>query len=337
MKKTYQANINGQIFNIDDDAFELLNNYLEQLRLTFNSNESAEIVSDIESRICELLTERMKNGSAIVGITDVNYVIQTMGRPEDLGDENSQSDGDSKSEQRPFFSFNLPGKKRLYRNMQNKVFGGVFGGLATYLGWEANIMRVLYVVLAFCTQIWPMTILYLIVWMIMPAAKTPRQILEMTGDPVNLNSVGQAVMATSPNGSNYNSTGSSDGGFFVTMFTVIGKGLMAILGLVAGVISFACLTVLFCIIAGSITFSFFSDPLILCKLDLCPPETAWAAICATGCVLAAIFALFGLMALGAFAVVFNQKGASKAAVATTLIVSTLLFAAAAVLTIYIMP
>jgi len=337
MKKTYQANINGQIFNIDDDAFELLNNYLEQLRLTFHGNESAEIVGDIESRICELLTERMKTGPAIVGITDVNYVIQTMGRPEDLGDESAQPDGGNSSEQRPFISFNLPGKKRLFRNMQNKVFGGVWGGLATYLGWEANIMRVLYVVLAFCTQIWPMTILYLLAWMIIPAARTPRQILEMTGEPVNLNSVGQAVMATNPAGSYYNSTGSGDGGFFVSLLTVIGKGLMAILGLVAGVISFACLCGLFCIISGIFAFSFFSDPHILDGLNLLPPETGWAAVCAIGCVVTGIFALFGLMSLGAFAVVFNQKGISKAAVITTLVVSALLFATAAVLAFFIIP
>lgn len=335
MKKTYQANIDGQIFNIDDDAFELLNNYLEQLRLTFHGNESAEIVSDIESRIRELLTERMNNGSTIVGLADVNYVIQTMGRPEDLSDESAQADGANRADQRPFISFNLPGKKRLYRNMQNKVFGGVFGGLATYLGWEANIMRVLFVVLAFFTKLFPLTILYLLVWMIMPAARTPRQRLEMTGEPVNLNSVGQAVMASSPAGSEYGATGNSDGGFFVTMLTVIGKGLMAIMGIAAGMVSFGCLIGLFCIIAGTIAYSFFSAPQILTNIQMFPPEIGWAPLCAAACSLAAIFALFGLMALGAFAVVFNQKGASKAAVTSTLIVSALLFAAAAVFAISI--
>lgn len=197
----------------------------------------------------------MNNGSTIVGLADVNYVIQTMGRPEDLSDDTDG--GEAGAEQRPFISFNMKGKKSLYRNMQNKVFGGVLGGFATFLGWEANIMRVLFIVLACCTYIWPITIIYLLLWMIIPAAKTPRQILEMTGEPVNLNSVGQAVMATSP--VEQNVVGSSDGGFFVAMLTALGKGMMAILGLVAGVVSFVCLVGVFCIIAGSITYSFSSS------------------------------------------------------------------------------
>lgn len=337
MKKTYQANIDGQIFNIDDDAFDLLNNYLEQLRLTFRGNEGQEIVADIESRIRELLNDRMKNGSTIVGLTDVNYVIQTMGRPEDLGGESTEESADTNAEQRPFISFNLPGKKRLFRNMQNKVFGGVIGGLATFLGWEANIMRLLLVVLALFTYVWPLIICYLLAWMIIPAARTPRQILEMTGEPVNLNSVGQAVMATNPAGTDQNVVASSDGGFFVSMLTFIGKALMAILGLIAGCISFACLVALFCIIAGSIAFSLFAYPQILTGFDLSPLETGWTSVLAVGCGLASVVAIFGLMTFGAFAVVFNQKGASKTAVVTTLTVSALLIATAAIMGIFILP
>lgn len=340
MKKTYQANIDGQIFNIDDDAFELLNNYLEQLHLTFPGNDGKEIVADIESRIRELLTEHISTGANIISIEDVKNVIQRMGWPQELGNETTSStcddstEGSQKnngSEHPPFISFNLPGKKRLFRNMRNKVFGGVFGGIATYLGWDANVMRILYVLLTFFTYLWPMTIIYLLLWMIIPAAKTPSQILEMTGEPVNLNSVGQVVMATNPVSSDQ---GSGDGNFFVAILTIIGKTLMGILGLIAGVISFACLVALFCIISGSISFAFFSYPKILDGLNMLPPDTCWAQIWGGASILAGIFAIFGLMAFGAFAVVLNQKGASKPVVATTLIISTMLFAIAAVLLIF---
>ena len=75
MKRTFSANIDGQIFHIDEDAFNLLNNYLEQLRQTFHGNEGSEIVGDIESRIRELFSERIGAGARVIVISDVNNVI----------------------------------------------------------------------------------------------------------------------------------------------------------------------------------------------------------------------------------------------------------------------
>ena len=136
MKRTFPANIDGQIFYIDEDAFELLRNYLDQLRAVFRGSEGQEIISDIESRIRELFAERISAGANVIVLADVNNVIATMGRPEDLGEESQEqgsplpppADNDTA---RPFISINLPGRKRLFRNMRNKIFGGVIGGLAT--------------------------------------------------------------------------------------------------------------------------------------------------------------------------------------------------------------
>ena len=153
MKKTFPININGQIFYIDEDAYTLLQNYLKQLRATFTGDEGAEIVDDIESRIHEHFSEKLSRGVNVITLSDVNSVIETMGRPEELDensvDENHSSDGADTEENapregsmppppppaddKPFISINLPSRKRLFRNMQNKVFGGVIGGLATYL------------------------------------------------------------------------------------------------------------------------------------------------------------------------------------------------------------
>ena len=66
MKRTYPANIDGQIFYIDEDAFDLLKNYLEQLHLIFRGNEGQEIVGDIESRIRELFNERIDRGASVM-------------------------------------------------------------------------------------------------------------------------------------------------------------------------------------------------------------------------------------------------------------------------------
>lgn len=86
MKKTFPVNINGKIYYIDEDAYELLQNYLTQLRHTFTGGEGEEIVGDIECRIAEHFDERVEAGAGAIVYADVNNVIETMGRPEDLGE-----------------------------------------------------------------------------------------------------------------------------------------------------------------------------------------------------------------------------------------------------------
>ena len=87
MKKSFPANINGKIFYIDEDAYTLLLDYLSQLRATFADNEADEIVNDIEQRISEHFEERIARGANVIVIDDVNRVIETMGRPEELSEE----------------------------------------------------------------------------------------------------------------------------------------------------------------------------------------------------------------------------------------------------------
>lgn len=93
MKKTFPVNINGNIFYIDEDAYKLLLDYLSQLRATFTGEEGAEIVDDIESRISEHFDERIRLGANVIVLDDVNRVIETMGRPEELSDADSEATG----------------------------------------------------------------------------------------------------------------------------------------------------------------------------------------------------------------------------------------------------
>ena len=86
MKKTFPVNINGKVFYIDEDAYELLLNYLDQLRSAFGGAEGEEIVSDIESRISELFDERIAAGACAIVYNDVNNVIEIMGKPSDISD-----------------------------------------------------------------------------------------------------------------------------------------------------------------------------------------------------------------------------------------------------------
>lgn len=317
MKRTYPANIDGQIFYIDEDAFDLLKNYLEQLHLIFRGNEGQEIVGDIESRIRELFNERIDRGASVIVLADVNNVISTMGRPEDLCENPEQEDGSTTTQPQsndstsPIITFNLPGRKRLYRNMRNKVFGGVFGGLATFLGWNANIMRLLYVIAFFTFTPYlmgPLTLLYLLLWMIIPVASTPQQLLEQNGQPVNVDTVGQAVMATAPAAS-YDGA-SHDGGFVAKLFTIIGKLIMAFLGLTVAAIAFAGLVVFIATVSGAIAYYFSGSAEILSGLSLEPFEVGWPSVFSAIFFSLSVVALFGLMAWGAFSVVFNFRGVS---------------------------
>lgn len=345
MKRTYPANIDGQIFYIDDDAFNLLQCYLDELKQTFKGEEGREIVSDIESRIREHFNTLAEAGVKVIVLADVNNVIATMGRPEELGCATGETEtveapeaGSAKAssascpppaaEQAPFISINLPGKKHLYRNLQNKVFGGVFGGLATYLGWNANIMRILYLALALVTYFWPLTIIYLILWMIIPAAVTPRQRLEMNGTPVNVETVGRAVTDTvTPPPYMENEGGSS---FFSTLFNVLGKILMGIFALLVGSLAFAALVCGLALFVGIIGLMCFESTSILTGFNLLPSAVGWSVLASL--VLACLFvAITGFsLVYGASSVIFHTKPMSSRTILTIVIIAAVLLITACV-------
>ena len=87
MKKTFQVNISGKVFYIDEDAYELLLNYLNQLKEAFSGAEGEEIVTDIENRISELFDERIAGGVTVIVYQDVNRIIEIMGKPSDISED----------------------------------------------------------------------------------------------------------------------------------------------------------------------------------------------------------------------------------------------------------
>ncbi|MGM9859926.1 MAG: HAAS signaling domain-containing protein [Muribaculaceae bacterium] len=89
MKKTFPVNINGAVYYIDEDAYNLLNNYIDQLRKAFPGKEGAETINDIESRISEIFAEKLSKGKNIIVIDDVNEIIKQMGSPKDLAGDNT--------------------------------------------------------------------------------------------------------------------------------------------------------------------------------------------------------------------------------------------------------
>ena len=193
MKKTLTVNLNGRVFNIDEDAYELLEDYLSNLKSYFGKkSDAAEILSDFEARIEELFSEKIKLGHEVITIEQVEAVIKCMGNPEDLGDEtvgtekeNATSDGQKENKS----------KKKFYRNVDDKKLGGVCSGIAAYFGWDPLPVRLAFVVLTLLSTGWGI-IFYLILWILMPAALTASQKLEMKGEAVTLENIGKTVSET---------------------------------------------------------------------------------------------------------------------------------------------
>ncbi len=173
MKKAFQISIGGAVFTFEDDAYARLDGYLNSIKAHFaNKSERDEIVRDIESRIAEQLGE---TGHTIIDICDVESVISSMGRIEDFG-------GEAKAD---------AGKKKLYRNPDDAIIAGVCSGLGAYFGIDAVWVRIAFVILAFSTGL--TIILYIVLWIIMPEAKSASQKLEMSGSPVNISTLSESV------------------------------------------------------------------------------------------------------------------------------------------------
>src|SRR5664279_516573 len=157
MKKVININFQGAVVPIEETSYELLKQYIESLRQYFAKEDGRdEIINDIESRISELFQERLKKGSTCITDDDVNVIIKNMGRPQDLEDAEGgeqQTNGSSNAktsgekEESHFQDWNWKGHgKRLYRDENHKILGGVCSGIAAYFGIDPVIVRVLFIV-----------------------------------------------------------------------------------------------------------------------------------------------------------------------------------------------
>ena len=201
MKKTLNINLNGRVFNIDEDAYRLLENYLNNLKNYFSKEEGgAEIEADIETRIGELFANKIDSGYGVIEIADVEKTIAQIGNPSDF-DETAE-------EKSAYQSFNTTQtqnqqqssqtKKRFFRDTDNKMLGGVCAGIAAYFGWDVTVVRVVVVLLTLFSRL-SLVVAYLIVWLAAPEAHTAEQKLQMRGEPVNLENIGKTVAAQANN------------------------------------------------------------------------------------------------------------------------------------------
>ena len=195
MKQILNINLGGHPVTIDTDAYKHLSKYLDAIERHFKDSDAAEeILSDIEGRMAELFKENI-HPRTIVTMPDVKAAIDIMGTPEMFGaetlDEEEAIPSGHKKKQESSSGFN-PGK-RLFRDPDDKLLGGVSSGLASYLGVADPIwIRIAFVVLTLAG--FASIPIYLILWIVMPVAKTSTDRLAMKGAPINVESIASSVV-----------------------------------------------------------------------------------------------------------------------------------------------
>ncbi len=176
MKQVININFQGRIVPIEVTAYEILKQYIESLTRHFDAEEGKEeIINDIENRIGELFQERIKAGATCIVDDDVNAIIKSIGRPEDFDDAepsastDSQKAQDSSKQQQSTFT-TASGRKRLFRDENHKLVGGVCSGIANYFDIDIAIVRIVFAILFFTFGIG--FIPYIILWIAVPSSAT---------------------------------------------------------------------------------------------------------------------------------------------------------------------
>ena len=180
MNKIMNINIGGIVFHVDDIAYEKLKKYLEDINKHFNKSTGGdEIINDIESRIAELFQQKLNSKKEVVTLEDVDEVISVMGKPSDFEDENEYDDPNVRQ----------LGRKRMFRDIDNRMLGGVCSGLGAYFRVDTVWFRLGFVI---ATLSGLSILAYLILWIIIPPARTISEKLEMEGNPVTISNIEKA-------------------------------------------------------------------------------------------------------------------------------------------------
>ena len=190
MNKTININLGGLFFHIDEEAFKKLKRYLDTIRRSLSDDPKGrdEIIADIEFRISELLSDKIKDPRQVINENDIDEVIAVMGQPEDYVFEEENSYSDSARFSGSYQSYN---QKKLFRDGDDKFLGGVASGLGHYFGIEAIWVRLIWLFLAFGAGFG--FLLYIILWILLPEAQTTAEKLQMEGEAVNISTIEKKI------------------------------------------------------------------------------------------------------------------------------------------------
>lgn len=243
MKKNISINICGTIYSIDEDAYHLLEHYLDSMKRYFSQEGDEDIADDIEHRVAELMWNKKLNGNEAVTIEIVKEIIEKIGNPADIADETTSHDANGKEAgQADNYSASAEesrqngnefkerlnefaheaGKqadkayhkvksrisnRKLYRDRKNRVLAGVCSGCAEYFGGDPVLWRLGAVIftLVFNSSFffWWSTnilnsfipVLYIILWIVVPEARTPEDKIRMKGQEVNPETLKEQIVS----------------------------------------------------------------------------------------------------------------------------------------------
>ncbi len=188
MNKTVNINLGGMFFHIDEDAYQKLSRYFDAIKRSLsNSNGQDEIIKDIEMRIAELISEKHTNDKQVINLRELDEVIAVMGQPEDYRIDNDGDEPVAKS----YNASSNRSTRKLYRDRDTGVIGGVASGLGHYFGIDKAWIRLLFLVIVSAGGAG--FFIYLILWIAMPEAITTSDKLEMKGEPVTISNIEKKV------------------------------------------------------------------------------------------------------------------------------------------------
>lgn len=187
MNKTLTINLANSIFNIDENAYQALQRYLEAVKKYLTGTQgNEEILADVEARISELFSEKLTTEKQVIILQDVEQIIQVMGQPEDYSIDEDIFDETPKSNTKTSTRV-----KKLYRDGDQKLMGGVCSGIGHYLSIDPLWIRLLFIVFLFGGGFSVIT--YIILWGIVPEASTTAQKLDMQGQAANLSNIEKKI------------------------------------------------------------------------------------------------------------------------------------------------
>ncbi|CAM1350298.1 PspC domain-containing protein [Tenacibaculum ascidiaceicola] len=189
MNKTININLGGFFFHIDETAYQKLKRYLDAIARSLSDDPQGknEIIADIEARISELLSERITDARQVVNESDIEEIIAIMGQPEDYAEaEEAYNENTSYSYNRNTSS------KKMFRDGDDKFLGGVCSGLGHYFNVDVVWIRLAFLILTLAGFGFGI-IGYIILWVILPEAKTTSEKLQMEGEAVNIDNIEKKI------------------------------------------------------------------------------------------------------------------------------------------------
>lgn len=266
MKKNITINLFGQLYHIDEDAYELLRSYEDNMRRYFGSKEGGEeIADDIEHRIAELIAELKANGTEAITIEHIKDIIRRIGNPEEMDDGESSENASDSAKEETSSQEAAPVRKKLFRDPDNTVIGGVISGLCKYLGGNDPLpWRILIFLLGFVTGS-SICIVYLILWAIIPVARTPEDRLRMRGQTVNTQSLNEEFLRNNDKGKDNCPDKCKSSGCLNGILSVVGFLFKATLIAIGGFFIVLMISVLIPLIAATIIG--IPSLVLMCGLD----------------------------------------------------------------------